>query len=116
MATLKKFYGKASRANQDGYVGFVQTHAEQSPVAADMASAGVSGAQGNYEGNQHAGQGIIGMMEISVSDFKRSIEMAETAEKESYTQYTSYDKEAKASMKTKETGLENANDDLKIVS
>jgi hypothetical protein len=116
MATLKKFYGKASRANQDGYVGFVQTHAEQSPVAADMAASGVSGAQGNYEGNQHAGQGIIGMLEIIVSDFKRSIEMAETAEKESYTQYTSYDKEAKASMKSKETGLENANDDLKIAS
>merc|ERR1719453_2596385 len=116
MATLKKFYGKASRANQDGYVGFVQTHAEQSPVAADMASAGVSGAQGNYEGNQHAGQGIIGMLEIIVSDFKRSIEMAETAEKESYTQYTSYDKEAKASLMGKETGKENAEDDLKITS
>jgi len=116
MATLKKFYGKASRANQSGYVGFVQTNAEQSPVAVDMAGAGVSGAQGNYEGNQHAGQGIIGMLEIIVSDFKRSIEMAETAEKDSYTQYSSYDKEAKASMKSKETGLENAQDDLKIVS
>merc|ERR1719231_1733658 len=116
MATLKKFYGKASRANQSGYVGLVQTDAEQSPVAVDMGAAGVSGAQGNYEGNQHAGQGIIGMLEIIVSDFKRSIEMAETAEKESYTQYTSYDKEAKASMKSKETGLENANDDLKIAS
>jgi len=94
----------------------VQTDAEQSPVAVDMASAGVSGAQGNYEGNQHAGQGIIGMMEIIVSDFKRSIEMAETAEQESYTQYASYDKEAKASLKGKETGKENAEDDLKIVS
>merc|ERR1719487_1528096 len=116
MATLKKFYGKASRANQSGYVGLVQTDAEQSPVAADMAGAGVSGAQGNYEGNQHAGQGIIGMLEIIVSDFKRSIEMAENAEKESYTQYSAYDKEAKASMKSKETGLENAKDDLKVVS
>merc|ERR1719465_131561 len=116
MATLKKFYGKASRANQSGYVGLVQTDAEQSPVAVDMASAGVSGAQGNYEGNQHAGQGIIGMMEIIVSDFKRSIEMAENAEKESYTQYSAYDKEAKASMKSKTTGLDNAKDDLKIVS
>merc|ERR1719311_419527 len=116
MATLKKFYGKASRANQGGYVGLTQTDAEQSPVAVDMAGAGVSGAQGNYEGNQHAGQGIIGMLEIIVSDFKRSIEMAETAEQESYTQYSAYDKEAKASMKSKETGLENAKDDLKIVS
>ena len=116
MATLKKFYGKGSRANQSGYVGLTQTDAEQSPVAVDMAGAGVSGAQGNYEGNQHAGQGIIGMLEIIVSDFTRSIEMAETAEKESYTQYASYDKEAKASLKSKETGLENAQDDLKIVS
>merc|ERR1719174_2634664 len=116
MATLKKFYGKASRANQSGYVGLVQTDAEQSPVAVDMAGAGVSGAQGNYEGNQHAGGGIIGMLEIIVSDFKRSIEMVENAEKESYTEYSAYNKEAKASMMSKETGLENAKDDLKIVS
>merc|ERR1719183_451275 len=116
MATLKKFYGKASRANQSGYVGLTQTDAEQSPVAVDMAGAGVSGAQGNYEGNQHAGGGIIGMLEIIVSDFKRSIEMVENAEKESYTEYSAYNKEAKASMMSKETGLENAKDDLQIVS
>jgi chromosome segregation ATPase len=116
LATLKKFYGKASRANQSGYVGLTQTEVEQSPVAADMAGAGVSGAQGSYEGNQAQGQGIIGMLEVIQSDFKRSIEMAETAEKESYTQYASYDKEAKASLMTKGTGLENAQDDLKIAS
>merc|ERR1719235_1213647 len=113
LATLKKFYGKGTKANQSGYVGLVQTDAKQSPVAVDMAGAGVSGAQGNYEGNQAAGNGIIGMLEIIVSDFKRSIEMAETAEKESYTQYSAYDKEAKASMMSKETGSENAKDDLK---
>merc|ERR1719171_3154918 len=101
MATLKKFYGKASRANQSGYVGLVQTDAEQSPVAADMAGAGVSGAQGNYDGNQAAGGGIIGLMEIIQSDFKRSIEMAETSEKESYTEYASFNKEAKASLSAK---------------
>jgi DNA repair exonuclease SbcCD ATPase subunit len=116
MATLKKFYGKASRNNQSGYVSLVQTDAEQSPVASDMASAGVSGAQGNYEGNQAAGQGIIGIMEVIQSDFKRSIEMAETSEKESYEQYASFDKEAKASLSEKERGLENAKDDLKIAS
>jgi len=115
MATLKKFYGKASRANQSGYA-FAQTDSEQSPVAADMAGAGVSGAQGNYEGNQAGGQGIIGIMQIIESDYMRSIEMAETAEKESYESYASFDKEAKASLMSKETGLENAKDDLKIAS
>jgi len=116
LATLKKFYGKAARANQSGYVGLMQTDAEQSPVAADMASAGVSGAQGNYEGNQAAGQGIIGILQVIESDFMRSIEMAETAEKDSYTQYAAFDKEAKASLKEKERGLDNAKDDLKIAS
>jgi chromosome segregation ATPase len=116
LATLKKFYGKASRNSQSGYVGLVQTDADQSPVAADMASAGVSGAQGNYDGNQAAGGGIIGLMEIIQSDFKRSIEMAETSEKESYTEYASFNKEAKASLSSKTTGLENAKDDLKIAS
>merc|ERR1719311_347788 len=115
MATLKKFYGKASRANQSGYA-FAQTDSEQSPVAADMAGAGVSGAQGNYEGNQAGGQGIIGIMQIIESDYMRSIEMAEMAEKESYESYASFDKEAKASLMSKETGLENAKDDLKIAS
>ena len=76
----------------------------------------MTGAQGNYEGNQAAGGGIIGMLEVIQSDFKRSIEMAETAEKESSTEYASYNKEAKASMMSKETGLENAKDDLKIAS
>merc|ERR1719359_2820290 len=107
LETLKKFYGKGSRANQSGYA-FTQTASEQSPAAADMAAAGVTGAQGNYEGNQAAGGGIIGMLEVIQSDFKRSIEMAETAEKESSTE--------KASMMSKETGLENAKDDLKIAS
>jgi len=116
LATLKKFYGKASRNSQSGYVSLVQSDAEQSPVAADMASAGVSGAQGNYDGNQAAGGGIIGLMEIIQSDFKRSIEMAETSEKESYTEYASFNKEAKASLSAKTTGLENAKDDLKIAS
>merc|ERR1719174_2350824 len=115
LETLKKFYGKGSRANQSGYA-FTQTASEQSPAAADMAAAGVTGAQGNYEGNQAAGGGIIGMLEVIQSDFKRSIEMAETAEKESSTEYASYNKEAKASMMSKETGLENAKDDLKIAS
>merc|ERR1719174_699192 len=115
LETLKKFYGKGSRANQSGYA-FTQTASEQPPAAADMAAAGVTGAQGNYEGNQAAGGGIIGMLEVIQSDFKRSIEMAETAEKESSTEYASYNKEAKASMMSKETGLENAKDDLKIAS
>jgi len=116
LATLKKFYGKGAKANQSGYVGLMQADLEQSPVAADMASAGVSGSQGNYEGNQAAGTGIIGILQVIESDFMRSIEMAETAEKDSYTQYAAFDKEAKASLSAKERGLENAKDDLKIAS
>merc|ERR1719160_187537 len=118
LATLKKFYGKASRANQGGYVSLAQTNAaKQSPVEADMAAAGTSGkASMNYEGNQAAGTGIIGILEIIQADFKRSISMAEQAEKDSYTQYAAYNKEAKSSMKSKTEGLDNAKDDLKIAS
>merc|ERR1719263_2167234 len=51
LATLKKFYGKASRANQGGYVSLAQEATKQSPVQADMAAAGTSGkAGGSYEG------------------------------------------------------------------
>jgi len=115
LSTLKKFYGKASRANQSGYVGLVQTN--QSPADVDMAKAGVSGKpSGSYEGNQHAGQGIIGMLEIIESDFKRSIEHAEGAEAESSSNYAKFSTENKASQKEKQTGLDNADDDLKIAS
>jgi hypothetical protein len=115
LATLKKFYGKASRANQGGYVSFAQV--SQTPAEAAMAAAGTSGkGVGNYEGNQAGGQGIIGILEVISSDFKRSISMAEGAEKDSYTQYAAYNKESKASMKSKTEGLDNAQDDLKIAS
>merc|ERR1719243_248731 len=118
LATLKKFYGKASRANQGGYVSLAQTNAaKQSPVEADMAAAGTSGkASMNYEGNQAAGTGIIGILEVIQSDFKRSISMAEQAEKDSYNEYAEYDKESKRSLSSKTEGLENAQDDLKIAS
>merc|ERR1719379_2576277 len=88
LATLKKFYGKASRANQGGYVSLAQGTAKQTPAEVDMAAAGQSGkGVGNYEGNQAAGTGIIGILEIIQSDFKRSISMAEQAEKDSYNEY-----------------------------
>jgi hypothetical protein len=116
LATLKKFYGKASRANQGGYVSLAQV-TKQTPAEAAMAAAGTSGkGVGNYEGNQAGGTGIIGILEVISSDFKRSISMAEAAEKESYSQYAEYNKEAKRSMSSKTEGLDNAKDDLKIAS
>merc|ERR1719482_1832419 len=51
LATLKKFYGKASRANQGGYVSLAQV-AKQTPAEVAMKEAGTSGkGVGNYEGN-----------------------------------------------------------------
>merc|ERR1719331_2983332 len=118
LATLKKFYGKASRANQGGYVSLAQADAQkQTPAEVDMAAAGQSGkGAGSYEGNQAGGTGIIGILEIIQSDFKRSISMAEQAEKDSYGEYAEYDKESKRSMSSKNEGLDNAQDDLKIAS
>jgi len=118
LATLKKFYGKASRANQGGYVSLAQyTAKKQTPAEVAMAAAGTSGKpSGNYEGNQAAGGGIIGILEVIQSDFKRSIAMAEQAEKDSYSEFAQYDKESKRSMSSKTEGLDNAQDDLKIAS
>merc|ERR1719183_391502 len=119
LATLQKFYGKASRANQGGYVSLAEVAAtsQQTPAEAAMAAAGTSGKpSGNYEGNQAAGGGIIGILQIIQSDFKRSISMAEQAEKDSYSEYAEYNKEAKRSLSAKTKGLENAQDDLKIAS
>merc|ERR1719420_2831416 len=49
LATLQKFYGKASRANQGGYVSLAEV-AKQTPAEVAMKEAGTSGkGVGNYE-------------------------------------------------------------------
>jgi hypothetical protein len=108
---LSAFYRKAGRAEV-----FFQEKAPvtSSPVAADMQGSEYSG--GAYKGNQAGASGIMGMLETIKSDFQRTIDTTSSSEKQSSEDYAQFNEETKASISGKETGLKNANAELKITS
>merc|ERR1719331_459539 len=97
LVVLTEFYKQGAKAS----VSFVQA----SPVDEDMAAAGTGGFGGAYQGNQAQGTGIIGILETIKSDFERTVTETEAAEKTSYTDFTAFSKDTKASKSAKETGL-----------
>jgi len=97
ISVLTEFYKQGAKAS----VSFVQA----SPVDEDMAAAGTGGFGGAYQGNQAQGTGIIGILETIKSDFERTVTETEAAEKTSYTDFTAFSKDTKASKSAKETGL-----------
>merc|ERR1719389_1022846 len=116
---LKDYYKGGLKAKNryegGGYEGAALIQA--SPVAADMAAEGVAGGEvGAYAGNQEAGEGIIGMLEVIKSDFERTLETTETQEYEASREFADFSKTTKASIMTKETGLKQAKEDLERTS
>jgi len=106
---LSTFYRKAGRATV-----LLQAPVTSSPVAADMAGSEYAG--GANQGNQAASSGIMGMLETIKSDFERTIDETSSSEKQSSEDYAQFNEETKASISGKETGLKNANAELKIAS
>jgi len=103
---LTDFYKGAAKA-------FVQKKA--SPVGEDMAAAGAdAGFSGNSKGNQAAGAGIIGMLETILSDFKRTTSTTEANEHQANRDFVKYSQETKVSLSTKETGLKQTVNELKM--
>jgi len=105
---LSTFYRTAGRAT----VLLQKAPVTSSPVAADMVGSEYEG--GAYQGNQAASSGIMGMLETIKSDFQRTIDETSSSEKQSSEDYAQFDEETKASISGKETGLKNANAELKI--
>merc|ERR1740138_947428 len=90
---------------------------KQSPVDADMASAGHGGIHmGAYKGKQAAAGGILGMLATIASDFERTIKETTSEEETSRADFAAFSKETKASIKSNEQGLKNAEGDLEIAS
>jgi len=103
---LSDFYRGANRA-------FVQT--KKSPLDDDMAGS-EAGFSGSYKGNQAAGSGIIGMLETILSDFHRSTKSTEEAEHQAGRDFAKFSQEVKVSIASKETGLTQTENDLKMAS
>merc|ERR1719161_3023872 len=66
-----------------------------------------------YKGNQDAGGGITAMLEVIISDFERTIKVTTKAEKASHREFVEFERTAKTSIATKETGKSQAESDLK---
>jgi predicted nucleic acid-binding Zn-ribbon protein len=106
---LSSFYSKASRATV-----LLQAPVTSSPVAADMVGSEYEG--GAYKGNQAAAGGIMGMLETIKSDFERTIKDTASAEQSASSDFAKFDTETKASISSMETGIKNAEADLKMTS
>lgn len=106
---LSSFYSKASRATV-----LLQAPVTSSPVAADMVGSEYEG--GAYKGNQAAAGGIMGMLETIKSDFERTIKETASAEQSASEDFAKFDTETKASISSMETGVKNAESDLKMTS
>jgi chromosome segregation ATPase len=90
---LSHFYGAAAKA-------FVQ--AGDDPDA-EMPDAGFSG---NYTGSQSASTGILGIMEVILGDFQRTIKETTAAEEQAVRDFIEYERETKMSQTTKTTAKE----------
>jgi len=106
---LSSFYSKASRATV-----LLQASVTASPVAADMVGSEYEG--GAYKGNQAAAGGILGMLETIKSDFERTIKETASAEQSASEDFAKFDTQTKASISSMETGIKNAEADLKMTS
>jgi hypothetical protein len=111
IGVLEAFYSKASRATV-----LLQKKAPvtSSPVAADMVGSEYEG--GAYQGNQAAAGGIMGMLETIKSDFERTIKQTSSAEQAASEAFAKFDTETKATISGLETGIKNAEADLKMTS
>jgi hypothetical protein len=92
---LSHFYGAAAKA------GFMQ--AGRDDPDAEMPDAGFSG---NYTGSQSASTGIMGLMEVILGDFQRTIKETTAAEEQAVRDFIEYERETKMSMTTKTTAKE----------
>lgn len=99
LTVLKVFYKKGAKANV-----FLQA----SPVDEDDPGA----ASGAYKGNQQASKAILGLLEVIVSDFERTIKTTTAEEEKEAAEFVEFDRTSKADIGGKTTKTELNEDDL----
>eukprot|EP00747_Dinoflagellata_sp_TGD_P156893 gnl/TRDRNA2_/TRDRNA2_177696_c3_seq8.p1 gnl/TRDRNA2_/TRDRNA2_177696_c3~~gnl/TRDRNA2_/TRDRNA2_177696_c3_seq8.p1 ORF type:complete len:710 (+),score=247.80 gnl/TRDRNA2_/TRDRNA2_177696_c3_seq8:64-2193(+) len=100
ITTLKDFYEGAS---------MIQTR--YTPPAADRSGMTVSDMapkafSGTYHGNQAQSKGIIGMLEVILSDFERTLETVEATEDEAQKKFESFESETESDNEEKQEDVE----------
>jgi len=109
MDILKDFYKDAAKNT----VSLAQTDASPVDEAMDAQTRGGTAIhQGAYQGKQTQATGIIGMLETIESDFERTIKERSEAEAAAAAAHTKFDRESKASIASKNTGIARANSDI----
>jgi chromosome segregation ATPase len=99
LLVLKVFYKNAAKA---------KVLLQASPVDEDD-----PGAQsGAYKGNQEASKGVIGLLEVIVSDFERTIKQTSAQEEKESSDFVKAERTAKADIGGKSTKLELDEQDL----
>merc|ERR1719456_1615650 len=98
VSALEKFYNNA----------FLQQNGRYTPPNADRDGNTVGDLappqlEGEYHGNQDASKGIIGLLEVIISDFERTIETTTAAEKAAQKEYDEFKKETEADIESKES-------------
>merc|ERR1719321_1349143 len=101
---LKDFYKQAAKAA-------MLLQVEASPIDEGAGTGELAG--GAYKGKQKQAESIIGMLEVIVSDFERSIKQTTEADDASHATFIAFDRESKGSISAKETGKAQAETDLK---
>jgi len=95
---LSKFYKTAAKAEV-----FTQESSSASGVDDDMPDTGFKGAN---KGSQGAAAGILGMLDVILSDFERTISETEKAEKAADKEFLDFETTTKVSIGTKTVGKE----------
>jgi len=71
-----------------------------------------SGPEGDYNGKKDQAKGVIGLLEVVLSDFERTITSTEDSEKEASDDYDKFEGDTKDSTKTKEDAKKEKEDDI----
>merc|ERR1719456_995069 len=98
VSALEKFYNNA----------FLQQSGKYTPPNSDRDGNTVGDLappqlEGEYHGNQDASKGIIGLLEVIISDFERTIETTTAEEKAAEEEFLAFKKETEADIESKES-------------
>jgi predicted nucleic acid-binding Zn-ribbon protein len=107
LTTLEEFYGMAANSTVEGLNATNETNLTYGEV--DDAPDAFSGA---YKGSQGASTGIIGMLEVVVGDFQRTVSTTMDAEATAVREFKTLERELQAAISTKDHALTAAENEL----
>jgi len=92
---LKEFYGDGSLIQADPPEGADRDGKTVKDRAPELSY------EGEYKGQTGASKGVLGLLEVILADFERTVETVETAEEEAQKDFDDFEKESKDTMDDK---------------